>query len=66
MKQSVYILACMAFACMFNSCGGNKFISSSGLHSAHFQQKVNGEKPACIGSTTKMVLKHVLPTMVHG
>ena len=44
MKQSVYILACMAFACMFNSCGGNKFISSSGLHSAHFQQKVDGEK----------------------
>lgn len=44
MKQSVYILVCMAFACMFNSCGGNKFISSSGLHSAHFQQKVDGEK----------------------
>ncbi len=46
MKRTVYFFACLAFAGILDSCSGNKFITSSGLRSEDFRQKVNGEKTA--------------------
>ncbi|CCY93185.1 aldose 1-epimerase [Bacteroides sp. CAG:1076] len=46
MKRTVYFFACLAFASILDSCSGNKFITSSGLRSEDFRQKVNGEKTA--------------------
>ena len=46
MKRTVYFFACLAFAGILDSCSGNKFITSSGLRSENFRQKVNGEKTA--------------------
>lgn len=46
MKRTVYFFACLAFASILDSCSGNKFITSSGLRSEDFRQKVNGKKTA--------------------
>lgn len=46
MKRTVYFFACLAFASILDSCSGNKFITSSGLRSEDFRQKVNEEKTA--------------------
>ena len=45
-SSKFYFVACMTLAGMLSSCVGNQFIASSGLRSADFRQKVEGEKTA--------------------
>lgn len=64
-SSKFYFVACMTLAGMLSSCGGNQFIASSGLRSADFRQKVEGEKTALYRICNQTDWKPVSPIMAH-